>query len=293
MSVEGAVVPITLIAAVVNGALGHGFSSITVPLALLVTTNRLLNPALVLVEVALNGYILSISRASVSMVWRRVVPMLLGLVPGVIVGAHLLSRIDPDRLKLGVFAALLPLILVQAAGVRRPIGAERAVGVPFGAGVGVLYSMTTISGPPLALMFNNQGLAKRDFRAVLALVRLGESTLTAVAYGALGLYTARSVSLSLVILPSLVIGVPVGAALIRRLDAESFRRVCMSFDVWIVGFGLSRVLGDHGRGASVLGYAVWTLAVLLDTYLLVRFFRRRVARKSPAVPITRGMEAAP
>ena len=30
----------------VNGALGYGFSSITVPLALLFLTNRVLNPAL-------------------------------------------------------------------------------------------------------------------------------------------------------------------------------------------------------------------------------------------------------
>ena len=62
---------------------------------------------------------------------------------------------------------LLPLILLQAAGVRRPIASERAIGLPFGAGLGLLYSVTTISGPPLALLFNNQGLAKREFRAAL------------------------------------------------------------------------------------------------------------------------------
>ena len=58
-----ALMVITLAAAVVNGALGYGFSSITVPLALLMYTNRILNPALVLVEVVINGYMLLISRA--------------------------------------------------------------------------------------------------------------------------------------------------------------------------------------------------------------------------------------
>ena len=38
---------ITFGAAIVNGALGYGFSSITVPLALLFLSNRVLNPALV------------------------------------------------------------------------------------------------------------------------------------------------------------------------------------------------------------------------------------------------------
>src|SRR6266487_3265321 len=44
---------ITLVAGTVNGALGSGFSSITVPVALLFYANRVLNPALVWVEVVL------------------------------------------------------------------------------------------------------------------------------------------------------------------------------------------------------------------------------------------------
>ena len=43
--------------------------------------------------------------------------------------------------------------------------------LPFGAGLGFLYSVTTISGPPLAIMLNNQGLAKKDFRAALGIGR--------------------------------------------------------------------------------------------------------------------------
>ena len=53
-STQIALVFITLGAAIVNGALGYGFSSITVPIALLFLTNRVLNPALVPIEVALN-----------------------------------------------------------------------------------------------------------------------------------------------------------------------------------------------------------------------------------------------
>ena len=45
---------IALFAAFINGALGYGFSSLTVPLALVFYTNRILNPAVVLIEVLLN-----------------------------------------------------------------------------------------------------------------------------------------------------------------------------------------------------------------------------------------------
>jgi uncharacterized membrane protein YfcA len=163
-----AILAITLVAAIINGGLGYGFSSITVPLALLFMSNRTLNPALVLIEVALNAYVLWVNRDALKDVWRRVVPIVAGLVPGVIAGTLIVSRVSPAWLKLWTYLVLLPLILLQAAGFRRPIRSERAIGLPFGIGIGVLYSVTTISGPPLAVLLNNQGLAKR-IRAALGL----------------------------------------------------------------------------------------------------------------------------
>ena len=97
MSAEGlALGGITLLAAIVNGALGYGFSSITVPLALLFLTNRVLNPALVLVEVALNAYVLWVNRASLPAgVGAACCRSSIGLVPGVLVGTLLVSRVHP------------------------------------------------------------------------------------------------------------------------------------------------------------------------------------------------------
>ena len=267
-----ALVVITLAAAIVNGALGYGFSSITVPLALLFLTNRVLNPALVPIEVALNAYVLWVNRASLGNVWRRVMPIVVGLAPGVAAGTLLVSQVNPAWLKFITFIALLPLILFQAAGYRRPIKAEREVGFVFGGGVGVLYAVTTISGPPLAVMLSNQGLTKRDFRAALGVIRLAESTFTAIAYAWAGLYSAQSFALIPYIVPSIAIGVPIGAYIIQRVRPETFRRVCMSFDAWIVGFGLSALLKELGMVASNWAYLVLLAVGLLDTWLLYRFF---------------------
>jgi uncharacterized membrane protein YfcA len=263
---------ITLAAAIVNGALGYGFSSITVPLALLFLTNRVLNPALVPIEVALNAYVLWVNRAALPSVWRRVLPIVIGLAPGVLIGTALVSQVNPGWLKFGTFIVLLPLILVQAAGFRRPIQSERSVGLAFGGGVGVLYSVTTISGPPLAVMLSNQGLTKTDFRAALGFIRLAESSFTAVAYYYAGLYTVESFGLIPYILPSILVGVPIGAFLIQRIRPETFRRVCMSFDAWVVGFGLSTLLQSLGLVESSLAYLVLFGVGILDTWLLYRFF---------------------
>jgi len=69
---------ITFVAATVDFALGYGFSSITVPVALIFYTNRILNPVLVLVELVINGYVLFINRKSIPNIRWRVAPILIG-----------------------------------------------------------------------------------------------------------------------------------------------------------------------------------------------------------------------
>jgi len=266
-------VAITLLAATINGALGYGFSSITVPVALLFYTNRILNPALVLVELVINTYVLLINRHSVPHIWKRVLSILFGLFLGVGIGSYLLSLVQPGWVKFLTYVTLLPLILLQTAGIRKPIRAEKTIGVPFGMGIGTLYSVTTISGPPLALLFNNQGYAKQDFRAALAVIRTAESSLTAVAYLFLGLYSAGSMEIIPYIVPSVLVGIPLGTYLIRWMEPETFRRICMSFDVVIVGFGLSRVLVELQLAPREAAYTMLVAVVALNAYFLYQYFR--------------------
>ena len=270
---------ITLLGATVNGALGYGFSSIVVPLALMFFSNRVLNPALVLIEVVLNGYVLFVNRSSIPLVWKRVMPIIVGLVPGVLLGTVLLSRVSPAWMKLSTFAVLVPLILLQAAGFRRPIRSERQAGLLFGGGLGVLYSITTISGPPLAVALSNQGFAKREFRAALGLVRLAEATFTAIAYYSTGLIAAPSLRLIPLIAPSVLLGVPLGALVVRSIRVETFRRICMSFDAWIVAFGCSALLRELRLVEGPASYGVLIAVGATDVWLLYRFFS---AKDEPA-----------
>ena len=124
---------IALFAAFVNGAIGYGFSSLTVPIALLFYTNRILNPAVVVIEVFINFYVLFINRNGVPAVTKRVFPILIGLLPGIAIGAIIVASVHPGWVKLGTYTVILPLILLQAAGWRRPIRSAWTIGLPFGA----------------------------------------------------------------------------------------------------------------------------------------------------------------
>jgi hypothetical protein len=136
--------------------------------------------------------------------------------------------------------------------------------------------MTTVSGPPVAAALSNQEFSKDDFRPALGLIRLAESGFAAAAYAAAGMLTHDSVRLASAIVPSLLIGLPVGTILVRRVDQDIFRRACVSFNAWVVVFGLTAVARDLHLIGDVWGYAIWATVVAADILRLGRFFRPTV-----------------
>ncbi len=275
---------LSLAASFVNGGLGYGYSSLSTPLALLVLVNRIINPVYVLTEASMNTVMLGLSgRSNIRATFRRTLPVILALIPGIVLGSVVLSSVAPQWVRFIVYATILPLILLQAAGVRRAIKSEASAGVPLGLGIGLLYSVTTISGPPIALFWNNQGLAKGEFKAAVAQVRIAESYLACISYYLLGLFTGTTIQLFTWVAPPIVLGIPLGMFVVRRVNVETFRRVCMSFDAWIVGYGLASVLGTL-FGLLYLGYDLWLVVIAVDAFLLYRFFTGRRTIFSKQVP---------
>ena len=262
---------VSLGAATVTGALGYGYSSITVPIGLLVITSRALNPALVIVEAFVNVYLVILNRAAIRRIARRIAPVIAGVLPGVLVGSLLLAALESRTAKIVCYAAILPLLLAQAAGLRMPLRRERTIALPFGLGVGLLYALTTISGPPLALFLNNQGLTREDFKVAMAVTRVAESVFALVTYASLGLLTGGSAHLAGWLLPGVLVGMPLGHVLIGKIAPETFRRVCMSFDAWLVAFGLGHALVGRGVPASH-AYLVLVATIAIDGLLLRRYF---------------------
>jgi uncharacterized protein len=238
---------VALAAALVNGAVGYGFSSIVTPIAILWYSNKVLNPALVIVEVVVNLALLTRERRHLRATWPRAKPVILTLLPGVILGTAGLTYLAVNDVKLIVYVVLLPLVTLQLLGFTRPIKDERKGGAAVGAGIGFLYALTTISGPPMALFLRNQGLSKNAFRATIAQIRVAESTLTLGTYLAFdqflgaGLVKIPSVTLLPFLFGAVLVGVPVGTLLLRAVSPEFFRRLVMGVDGLLVSYGLSRV----------------------------------------------------
>ena len=55
----------------------------------------------------------------------------------------------------------------------------------------------------------------------------------------------------------------------------------MSFDAWLVAFGLARVLVQLDLAAPIWAYQTLTVTMILDAILLVRFFKHRGTTPPP------------
>lgn len=279
---------LTLVAGGVNGVLGHGFSTVTVPVALLFLANRILNPVLVLLEVALNLGSFLANLRHFPQVAPRVLPMVRGLVPGIALGAWILSVTAPGPMKVITYLLLFPIVLLQGLGLRRALRSERAAALPFGLATGLLYATTTISGPILSLYFHNQACPKDEYRAAISFLRVVESALAALAYLGLGLITRDSLALAAPLLPGTLLGLALGAFAARRIREEGFRRFCVWFNVLAVSFGLARVLGPVLPADPLRVHLLWSLPLATGLAIQSRAFgllrRRGRPLPGPAEP---------
>ncbi|MDE1820348.1 MAG: adenylyl-sulfate kinase [Euryarchaeota archaeon] len=283
-------VVMALAAAVTNGAVGYGFSTLFTPVAVLFADPTLLYPALVLIELGVNLSLLYREREMLVLTWRRALPVILGIAPGVALGTFALTSLSTPTVRIIVFSTLLPFTMLQILGVRRPVRQEQKWGPWLGTGIGFLYALTTISGPPLAAFWTNQNLGKNEFRCTLAQIRVAETSLTTVSYLTFtllvpqkALFTTASLSLVPLLALPVIVGVPLGIFAFRSLSRGRFLRVVAFTNTAFIAFGLFVAVT---RVSQQIGWVVLFLAVGTVGLLVVRVVRNLPANARVAGPTT-------
>ena len=194
------------VATVIQRCFGIGLGLIAAPLLFL------LNPHYVPVTVLSCGFLLSLAgviQARRQLNWRRVMPALVARIPGAWLGALLLSWLSP-----AVMAILLGLTLLTATALSWKTlalsGSRKQLAVA-GFFSGLLATTTSVGGPPMALVYQQQPRHRaRDELALFFLTGTPVSLLLLWLHGNIQPQQA----LWLPVLP----GVWLGYIIARRLD---------------------------------------------------------------------------
>ncbi len=210
-------------ASLVKGTTGFAFALVSAPFLILI-----LDPKLV---VAINIPIyLAIDALILSQIWRRldlkrILPMIVAGAAGVPLGNLLILTISSDTLRVIVLFVVVVSSLILLTGYSVRIASERLAGAFAGFLSGILYSSTSIAGPPIVLFMVNQRWERDTFRASFVAVSACLATLTLVSFSISGVIGPRSLGLNLLLLPVVLLGFYLSTKVVTRLNPVLFRKV--------------------------------------------------------------------
>ncbi|HOC67873.1 MAG TPA: sulfite exporter TauE/SafE family protein [Candidatus Hydrogenedentes bacterium] len=209
------------VAGAAQSSIGFGFSMIMAPCLMFVLEPVAVVPTILLVDVV--NCILVTLRYRRHVHIRMVIPLTVGGILGVAAGIQVLTRVDPDTMRLLVGLLVLLFTVVLWSGWRRPVKETLWVTLPVGLASGFAGGTTSMSGPPVVLFMANQGHDQHLFRAnLIAYFALIE--IYAIAnFGWAGALSRDIVSHSAVLIPSMLLGTGVGFLFGPRIPDKIFR----------------------------------------------------------------------
>ena len=214
----------------VQAAIGFGFAFFVAPAAFAAFPPEQAVTLVLLLGVAINCLVLFGERRRVDVARHEVTILLAAALPGMLVGAWVVTEADRDLLQLLVGLVVLAGAGVQALGPRTSARGGPGLEVGGGLAAGALTTSVSVNGPAVLLVLTRIGLRGGALRDSLAAALLGLSLLaTPIVLVAAG--GDRALPESWVVLacvPALLVGHRFGASIFRRLDDDAHHRVALA-----------------------------------------------------------------
>jgi uncharacterized membrane protein YfcA len=220
---------IALVAVFVFGGLVKGVTGVGLPLVLVPLATQFVSVpvavALVSVSMVATNVVQSTEGGHTGVAVRHLLPILVPLIFGSVLGTHLLISIDRRRLNLIIGISFLAVALLLLCLPRLRIGPTAARwGGPFvGFGAGVLGGMSAIFGPPMIAYMVGLGTDPDTFVKHMAILALTAATTMLIVLGTSGAMSGGDFLMSGLALIPILVGMPLGRWLRGRISPNLFR----------------------------------------------------------------------
>jgi uncharacterized protein len=213
---------------VIKGATAFGFPLFTTPLLAALLGPKAAVVVLVVPVLVSNAMVL-ITRPASPRTARRLLPILVPLVPATIVGSLLLARADGAAVAMlvGLLGLLFVAFTFRRGGPTLPPHAERWVAPAVGVVSGFLNGASGISGPVVVAYVDALRLNPRGFAYSVTILFTATGLVQAASYAALGLFDLPLLGFAALLLPAALLGQQLGFRLQDRLAPERFRQVVL------------------------------------------------------------------
>ena len=239
-SFQGGYLAVALVAAAfIRGLSGFGFSAIIILLASLIMNPLPLIPVIFACEIGMTAFQ---ARGIIPHVaWRKVMVLLLGSAIAVFPSVALMSRLDPDQVRIIISTLILVLSLLLLSGFSfgRVIGHKGSFSTGIAAG---MANSAGVGGLVTAAYFAAQPIEAAVFRATMIVFLTGLDILTLPVMGAHGLIGPESFGAFFIAFPLLGLGIWVGSIGYNRISQSNFRRMVILLLTALSIFNVAKVL---------------------------------------------------
>jgi len=202
---------VVAVGAAVQGAVGFGLVLVAAPIVTPIDPRFVPGPMLV-AALALCLVMAVQDRAGLDV--GAVGWAVVGRVPGSVLGAWLLTKLDAEALEVVVAIAVLAGVLMTASRVRILI--TRASLLAAGFVAGVMGTTTAIGGPPIAIVYQHE--AGPTLRGTMSGFFVAGALMSMGTLMVVGRFGWLDVRLGLELVPATVVGYSIGRPIVRVLD---------------------------------------------------------------------------
>lgn len=210
-----------LVAALVRGFSGFGAGMIFMPVAAAMLGPK---PAAGILYVIDTILILPFLFGALRRVdWADVLPLGIGAMLAVPLGAWVLLNVDPIPLRWGLSLAILAAVGLLAAGIGYRGPTRTPVALAVGALAGFLSGAAQLPGPPVLIYWLGRQLVSTTMRANAIAFFMFTTLISGFAFLWGGIFTAEVMRQSAALFPFYAIGIFIGSRLFGRAHESTYR----------------------------------------------------------------------
>jgi uncharacterized membrane protein YfcA len=170
--------------------------------------------------------------------WQDLLPLILGAVVMVPVGAHFLALLEPLLIRRIIGLLILGFVLLLISGKTHYSQAHARLTWAVGGLSGFLTGLASMGGPPVVLYEMSGDRAAANHRANLIVFFASTQFVALVFYWAGGILTVTVLHLFAIFVPFFVLGLGLGRFYFKRVDEELFRRFVYGLLLVVGGLAL-------------------------------------------------------
>lgn len=221
-----------------QGLTGFGAALVAIPFLCFIMDVRMAVPLTILVGAVINTYMVTILRHHLDL--KKITPLFIGSVPGVLLGVVLLKEINQDIMKqiLGVF--LISYSTYNLLYSPKPLNPSKVWAYFAGFLTGVITAALSAGGPPTIIYTTLTDWEKNVIKATLAGFFAINGYFALVAQAATGIITLSILKLFVFTLPCVLLGTALGSKYADKVNRQTYLRIVYLF---LAAMGLMMSVG--------------------------------------------------